>query len=1145
MDANGEITAGRPKRDPLDVKNLYLVYFATFGGFCLSLIFDKKAHEALYNPVLASHAINEIIAGRHAIEGDVQTKTRQFCFQRVGNCWYWMDNLRLTFEQKCAYVTNSMENFVCSYQQHQALSKPVFKDLNSLKAFEKMWRENVDEPVFRRIGKIVQDLEANNELNELLEFSKTLKDSIDSSSVKRDLLASETQQLSILKQYQSHQEALKFSVLIPDIVEIYDFLHTKLAHLINEKDASETPVERILDSFQKVDKKQGKKIVRTYERLLHNWNDFLKYTGGKLAVGVCAEENAFPSLVPYNPKTKDGTVISALLTYSDGFNDLLSKMLKGIVKIHNNFLNFVETNLPQIENAQLYCCPKFSSIVSSQIPSIVSGSSSPVLIQTDSEGRLESFTLSQAFHNEEGRLKVNWNRVQQFILANFVNNKFKIVEETNKAAFKFKKEKKEKKEQVKKEDVIMRGMLEEVKETLESLPPSLSLEMEEENVSILERSVESKTKEELKEIIRSLLTIANLSLSKENEFEEKKKLNHFDYNNQFNPKGKEESDVTQVEDDESTNFWKRRDIKMFMEENTMKHTISNLFNEISLKKMGYLKSILGIVLNKYEKESSLFDNVQKCLKVPLPSQIWKDFVSSVDQVHDESQQDSLIKQLTELNTELSKSHDDLLNQNENSHNYEEKSLREFLINVSYYDENELVHVIPDGVLGKHVCDFEKKLIGLIVERSSKKRRKALKEKRKFFTELEDDKEYQHKLEKLFDSIQLMHQQEAEKKTWVDSALENFPVQEEEDPLNETIQELLNTSSQASPMNTGDDEAESVVEPVEGIPSNSADSKEEEKIDPYNLFHSVNTSSTQHQPLVESQTKLKVEADPEEKGDQTKRGKEEQEEMKGQEMKGREAEERKRRNFESWKVLLEECNSEKQVVESTLKVVEEQELEVSRWWDLVENEEMGSVVDVKFLERLRMLLERTKQFVTSGGRMRIRMQMGGMDCSKKEETPMCLKSWKSFFVKICRFEEEKASRYGEVMEKEDFYLCHWKQLKVEDLSDLPSKENEMVSYFLKNLENPSKGHEFREKLIKQKEIEGFEKSQVLGGFKTWKELFLKAEFGDLAEKFGAKMEEMDVFLCHWHLLDIPLLKDAGMKLGHFQKIKKLIESLTKK
>ena len=71
----------------------------------------------------------------------------------------------------------------------------------------------------------------------------------------------------------------------------------------------------------------------------------------------------------------------------------------------------------------------------------------------------------------------------------------------------------------------------------------------------------------------------------------------------------------------------------------------------------------------------------------------------------------------------------------------------------------------------------------------------------------------------------------------------------------------------------------------------------------------------------------------------------------------------------------------------------------------------------------------------GEKMRIRLEKNDLPFSKKDIIPLEYISWKELFSVHFKFEDQKAQKYSEKMENEDFYLCHWKLICEEDIENL--------------------------------------------------------------------------------------------------------------
>ena len=78
--------------------------------------------------------------------------------------------------------------------------------------------------------------------------------------------------------YLTSFKTLKFSLLITEIVEIYSWLHNKLAHVITQDQARNMNINEVLKLYTRINEDEGNSIRRTYNNMFKNWNDYLSYT---------------------------------------------------------------------------------------------------------------------------------------------------------------------------------------------------------------------------------------------------------------------------------------------------------------------------------------------------------------------------------------------------------------------------------------------------------------------------------------------------------------------------------------------------------------------------------------------------------------------------------------------------------------------------------------------------------------------------------------------------------------------------------------------------------------------------------------------------------------------------------------------------
>ena len=85
----------------------------------------------------------------------------------------------------------------------------------------------------------------------------------------------------ILEQPQLHTGG----ILLPDLVNLYQWLHKDIAHLLTRDHASSITIGQVIDfAEKKLGKEQGKHIRKLYDRVKLNYNQYIELTGG--AIGI-------------------------------------------------------------------------------------------------------------------------------------------------------------------------------------------------------------------------------------------------------------------------------------------------------------------------------------------------------------------------------------------------------------------------------------------------------------------------------------------------------------------------------------------------------------------------------------------------------------------------------------------------------------------------------------------------------------------------------------------------------------------------------------------------------------------------------------------------------------------------------------------
>ena len=77
--------------------------------------------------------------------------------------------------------------------------------------------------------------------------------------------------------------------LLPDLVELYRWLHMNIAHLITYERASSLAIGHVIQLVERNSSKEmGEYLRKLYERVKDNYNRYVELVGGAIGAGACA-----------------------------------------------------------------------------------------------------------------------------------------------------------------------------------------------------------------------------------------------------------------------------------------------------------------------------------------------------------------------------------------------------------------------------------------------------------------------------------------------------------------------------------------------------------------------------------------------------------------------------------------------------------------------------------------------------------------------------------------------------------------------------------------------------------------------------------------------------------------------------------------
>jgi len=78
-------------------------------------------------------------------------------------------------------------------------------------------------------------------------------------------------------------------MLLPDLVEFYQWLHMALAHMVTYERATSLPIGRVVDlAVRRYSQEMGEYIRALYTRVKDGYNKYVELLGGAIGAGACA-----------------------------------------------------------------------------------------------------------------------------------------------------------------------------------------------------------------------------------------------------------------------------------------------------------------------------------------------------------------------------------------------------------------------------------------------------------------------------------------------------------------------------------------------------------------------------------------------------------------------------------------------------------------------------------------------------------------------------------------------------------------------------------------------------------------------------------------------------------------------------------------
>ena len=292
---DGEIPNGRPQRAPLDRHSLYFVMWASFTALGVSLVTQQESQQVM--PAV-------IAAPGQGLRSCIHTFLRA-PWQHLGS------KLHLDAEGQCQLVLRALEHF-----RERTLARPgeyasVFRSIREVQRYERLLMESFHDArqrlpdyvaALRRREAATQlwkDLDTFSTDHPPLQVAVRHSSSLVAQSVifadELELLSvgEGGQEMAVLLAFTRKCYSLRFLWVLPDLVELYQFLHTHLEHILFEEKSKQLSMGELLESMRtnrgsmRFSQDDARHITQLWLRVKTGFNQFVE-ANRFIGVGACA-----------------------------------------------------------------------------------------------------------------------------------------------------------------------------------------------------------------------------------------------------------------------------------------------------------------------------------------------------------------------------------------------------------------------------------------------------------------------------------------------------------------------------------------------------------------------------------------------------------------------------------------------------------------------------------------------------------------------------------------------------------------------------------------------------------------------------------------------------------------------------------------
>ncbi|XP_065828093.1 uncharacterized protein [Oscarella lobularis] len=325
------------RRGTLNLHSRYLLLWMSFGALSVSLLTQPDA--------------GAIIKGR--VISDWQS-VRHYCMNQVKTLWAFLrENLKFSDEERTFFVTSALHKFLeVGTKSTSDISLPIFKTQTEVDVYELSFHEQVFQPVLsqfedkkyldEKIWQRHELLSSVREFGSVYPVDASYKDFVHTLNYIEGAGGKSTaEELGILLKFFTEKQRLQVGgLLLPDLIEFYQWLHGELSHLVTYEEAMKLKIGHVVKRLTgRYSKKYAEYVRRLFERVKEKYNKYVDLVGGTIGFGACARVRRENDLHPIS----DDSVLSRLLSDSDVGDgpDALFVVICELVRSHNEFLESV------------------------------------------------------------------------------------------------------------------------------------------------------------------------------------------------------------------------------------------------------------------------------------------------------------------------------------------------------------------------------------------------------------------------------------------------------------------------------------------------------------------------------------------------------------------------------------------------------------------------------------------------------------------------------------------------------------------------------------------------------------------------------------------------------------------------------------